>query len=61
MLGIGERTLYRTLKDWETLDRVKATWQETNGDVQEVAKRLHLEKSEVERLIKKSRMGDERD
>ncbi len=58
MLGIGERTLYRTLKDWEALDKVKAALHETNGDVDAVAKQLHLDEAEVQRLMKKSGMGD---
>jgi two-component system response regulator HydG len=58
MLGIGERTLYRTLKDWETQDKVKAALHETNGDVAAAAGRLHLDKAEMQRLMKKSGMGD---
>ncbi len=58
MLGIGERTLYRTLKDWEALDKVKATLHETNGDVAAAAQRLKLEEAEVQRLMKKSGLGD---
>jgi two-component system response regulator HydG len=58
LLGIGERTLYRTLKDWESQEKVRAALQELNGDVAAVAKRLRLDEAEVHRLIKKSGLGD---
>jgi two-component system response regulator HydG len=58
MLGIGERTLYRTLKEWETQDKVKAALQQTSGDVAAVAKQLKLDESEVQRLAKKTGASD---
>ncbi len=58
LLGIGERTLYRTLKDWEAQEKVKTVLADTNGDVAEAAKRLQLDEAEVQRLMKKSGLGD---
>ena len=58
MLGIGERTLYRTLKDWEIQDKVKEALHEKSGDVDAVAKQLKLDAAEVQRLMKKSGMGE---
>jgi two-component system response regulator HydG len=58
LLGIGERTLYRTLKDWEAQEKVKAALQETTGDVAAAARRLEMDEAEVQRLMKKSGMGD---
>ena len=58
MLGIGERTLYRTLKDWDAQDKVKAALHETNGDVAATAQQLQMDEAEVHRLMKKSGMGE---
>ena len=59
LLGIGERTLYRTMRDWELQDRIKSAWQEHNGDLAEVAKSLDVDEAEVHRLMKKSGIGEE--
>ena len=33
MLGIGERTLYRVIKDWDLQDQIKKALDDANGDV----------------------------
>ena len=33
MLGIGERTLYRDIKDWEQQDKIREALEATHGDV----------------------------
>ena len=53
LLGIGERTLYRVLKDWELQDRIKSTLAEVDGDVAEAARRLDLDEAELQRKMKK--------
>jgi two-component system response regulator HydG len=58
MLGIGERTLYRTIQDWKVQDRIKQVLGETNGDVAEAARRLDMEAGELQRKIKKSGLAD---
>jgi two-component system, NtrC family, response regulator HydG len=54
ILGIGERTLYRMIKDWELQDRIRDTLAEVNGDVSAAAKRLGLDAAELQRKMKKS-------
>ncbi len=53
LLGIGERTLYRDLKEWELQDRIKQTLAEVNGNVSEAARRLDLDEAELQRKMKK--------
>src|SRR5207302_10132558 len=53
MLGIGERTLYRTLKDWELQDKARKALADSNGDVAAVARALDVEPGEMEKLLKK--------
>jgi two-component system response regulator HydG len=59
ILGIGERTLYRMIKDWELQDRIRDTLAEVNGDVPEAAKRLGLDEAELQRKIKKTGLQED--
>jgi two-component system response regulator HydG len=53
ILGIGERTLYRNIKDWEAQNRIKKSLAEHNGNVQAVAQSLDMDVAELRRQIKK--------
>jgi two-component system response regulator HydG len=59
ILGIGERTLYRMIKDWELQDRIRDTLAEVNGDVAAAAKRLGLDEAELQRKMKKTGLQDD--
>jgi two-component system response regulator HydG len=54
LLGIGERTLYRVIKDWELQDKIKQTLAEHNGDLKAAAQALSMDEAELQRKIKKS-------
>ncbi len=54
MLGIGERTLYRVIKDWDLQDKIKNTLAAHDGDVAAAAKALDMDAAELQRKIKKS-------
>jgi two-component system response regulator HydG len=58
MLGIGERTLYRVIKDWDLQDKIKQTLAQHNGDVKSAAKALAMSEAELQRKIKKSGLQD---
>jgi two-component system response regulator HydG len=58
MLGIGERTLYRVIKDWDLQDKIKQTLAQHHGDVKAAAKALHMQEAELLRKIKKSGLQD---
>ena len=58
MLGIGERTLYRVIKDWDVQEKIKHTLEETHGDVSEAAKSLEMSEAELTRKMKKSGLSD---
>jgi len=58
LLGIGERTLYRVIKDWELQDKIKQTLAEHNGDVKAAAQALGMNEGELQRKIKKSGLQD---
>jgi two-component system response regulator HydG len=53
MLGIGERTLYRTIQEWKLQDKVKAALQQVDGDTAKAAKILGLSEQALLRKIKK--------
>jgi two-component system response regulator HydG len=59
MLGIGERTLYRMIRDWKLQDRIDQTLRESGGDVAEAARRLEMDEGELQRRLKKSGGGEE--
>ncbi len=58
MLGIGERTLYRVIKDWDLQDKIKQALAEHNGDLKAAAKALDMDGAELQRKIKKSGLQD---
>jgi two-component system, NtrC family, response regulator HydG len=58
MLGIGERTLYRVIKDWDLQDKIKQALAEQSGDLRAAAKALDMDEAELQRKIKKSGLQD---
>jgi two-component system response regulator HydG len=58
-LGIGERTLYRVIKDWDVRDKIKQALDAANGDVAAAAKALGMREAELTRKMKKSGMSEE--
>src|SRR5262249_55850462 len=59
MLGIGERTLYRVIKDWDLQDKIKKALDEANGDLKAAAKALDMSEAELARKMKKSGLSEE--
>lgn len=59
MLGIGERTLYRMIKDWKLLDQIKEALTEANGDLALAAQALDMEEAALEREIKRLGFADD--
>lgn len=53
MLGIGERTLYRNIDEWELQDRIKAAVENHGGDLDLAAKELSLTRDALEKKLKK--------
>jgi two-component system, NtrC family, response regulator HydG len=53
LLGIAERTLYRDMQAWKTLDKIKEVLLSTKNDLNESAKLLGMSKEELEKKIKK--------
>jgi two-component system response regulator HydG len=53
LLGIGERTLYRVIRDWKTQDQIKDALASVNGSVSDAAKRLGLSPATLQRKMKK--------
>jgi two-component system response regulator HydG len=58
MLGIGERTLYRVIKDWDLQNKIKRALAENHGDVGASARALNMDEGELQRKIKKSGLQD---
>jgi two-component system response regulator HydG len=54
LLGIGERTLYRTLQEWAVQDRIRETLGKTNGDLVAAAKELGMTEAALQRKMKRS-------
>jgi two-component system response regulator HydG len=52
-LGIGERTLYRTIQDWKLQDRIRTALTQAGGDVDEAARALGMKAEAVRRKVKK--------
>ena len=61
MLGIGERTLYRNIKEWETQNKIRQTLEGTHGDVTAAARELGMEEKELQRKAKKLGLADGED
>lgn len=53
MLGIGERTLYRSMVDWKLQDKVKEALSAAKGDTAEAAKALGMKETELVRKLRK--------
>jgi two-component system response regulator HydG len=58
-LGIGERTLYRKLREWKLQDSIDQTLSETGGDLAEAARRLKMDEAELHRQVNKAGVADE--
>jgi two-component system response regulator HydG len=58
ILGIGERTLYRTIKEWNLQDEVRSALEKHPGDVKAVAAEVAVDEAELRRLIKKWGLED---
>ncbi len=52
-LGIGERTLYRVIRDWKVQDQIKAALEAAQGNIAEAAKSLNLTAATLQRKMKK--------
>jgi two-component system response regulator HydG len=52
-LGIGERTLYRTIQDWKLQDKIRAALAGAGGDVEQAARSLGMKAEAVRRKVKK--------
>jgi two-component system, NtrC family, response regulator HydG len=53
MLGIGERTLYRSIQEWKGQDRIKEAMDNAGGDVSQAAKTLDMPVAELEKRLRK--------
>ena len=53
LLGIGERTLYRVIRDWKLQDQIRSALDAAHGDVTEAARSLGLSAAALTRKIKK--------
>jgi two-component system response regulator HydG len=58
LLGIGERTLYRNIKEWELQNKIRQALEETHGDEAAAAKKLGLAEKELHRKAKKMGLED---
>jgi len=52
-LGIGERTLYRVIRDWKTQDQIKAALEAAGGNRADAARRVGLSETALARKIKR--------
>jgi two-component system, NtrC family, response regulator HydG len=61
MLGIGERTLYRNIDEWQLQDQIKAALDDAGGDLDKAAKTLGMTTDALEKKLKKlgQRVEDE--
>ncbi len=61
MLGIGERTLYRAIDDWQLQDQIKAVLDDAGDDLDKAARQLGMTKDALEKKMKKlgQRVEDE--
>ena len=53
MLGIGERTLYRNIKEWELQNKVRKALEDAQGDAATAARELGMDEKELQRKAKK--------
>ena len=59
MLGIGERTLYRNIKEWEQQKRIREALEAAHGDETAAAQQLGMDAKEVHRKAKKLGLAEE--
>ena len=61
MLGIGERTLYRNIEEWQLQDQIKNAVDDAGGDLEKAAKQLDMTKDALDKRLKKlgQRVEDE--
>jgi two-component system response regulator HydG len=55
MLGIGVRTLYRMINEWDLQDRIKQALAQTKGDLKAAAQALEMDEAELQQKVKKLR------
>src|SRR5207302_2783579 len=53
MLGIGERTLYRNIKEWDQQKRIREALDAAHGDETAAARQLGMDAKELHRKAKK--------
>ena len=53
LLGIGERTLYRVIRDWTAQDQLKEALEAAGGNLADAARRVGLSEATLARKIKK--------
>jgi two-component system response regulator HydG len=53
MLGIGERTLYRSIQDWKLQDKIKEAIDGAGGNLDKAAQALGITKDELDKKLKK--------
>jgi two-component system response regulator HydG len=53
MLGIGERTLYRNIKEWDQQQRIRQALEAAHGDAAAAARELGMGAKELQRKAKK--------
>ncbi len=53
ILGIGERTLYRSIQNWKLQDKIKEALDNAGGDIDKAAHDLGMSKDELEKKLKK--------
>jgi two-component system, NtrC family, response regulator HydG len=53
LLGIGERTLYRVIRDWALQDQIKEALEASGGNMGEAAKQLGMKEAQLQRKVKK--------
>ena len=61
MLGIGERTLYRNIKEWEQQKRIREALEAAHGDETAAARQLGMDAKELHRKAKKLGLADGED
>jgi len=58
MLGIGERTLYRNIKEWEQQTKIREALEAAHGDETAAARQLGIEAKELHRKAKKQGLAE---
>jgi two-component system response regulator HydG len=53
ILGIGERTLYRNIKEWEQQNKIRQALEQAHGDETAAARELGMDAKELRRKAKK--------